>query len=112
MESVAFCNNLPVVATGTINGEIETWDISAQTRRNIFLHEGGISKLLWCPTNPFLLYTAGLDGSVKVWDGRNGNMQASRIGHKDNILDLKFIPNSNLIVTTSEDSTCRIFEIP
>lgn len=111
VESVSFCSNLSLFATGTVNGTIEIWDSSNQLRRHLCHQESGVSKLLWDINNPFILYTAGLDGVLRIYDGRSGEIQSVRNGHRDHILDCSLANHSNFILTSSEDSTCRIFSL-
>jgi WD40 repeat protein len=49
--------------------------------------QDGVVRLLWHPTAP-LIYTASLDGAIRVWDGRTGTCERKFEGHEDNILDM------------------------
>ena len=44
-------------------------------------------KIRWCHSAP-LLYTACLDGVVRLWDARNGSVVSSWEGHNSQLLDL------------------------
>ena len=55
-------------------------------------------KTLWCHSAP-LLYTACLDGVVRLWDARNGSSVHSWEGHTGHLLDLdttKFVEATSL----------------
>lgn len=108
VESVAFCISQPVAATGTVQGSLAVWDIPTQIQREQFQQDSGISKLLWGASSS-LLYTAGLDGVVRLYDGRSGSIERSWYGHKDEILDMVVSKVDNYILTTSQDTTCRLF---
>nr|XP_033198116.1 angio-associated migratory cell protein isoform X1 [Bombus vancouverensis nearcticus]XP_033198117.1 angio-associated migratory cell protein isoform X1 [Bombus vancouverensis nearcticus]XP_033198118.1 angio-associated migratory cell protein isoform X1 [Bombus vancouverensis nearcticus] len=112
VETAAFCKDpaFQVAATGTVNGEIFIWDISKQMLRQKILQESGISKLLW-KGNTTLLFSAGLDGLLRCFDGKDGQRLRSFIGHKADILDLYISENGEKALTTSDDSTARIFDI-
>ncbi|XP_012169711.1 angio-associated migratory cell protein isoform X1 [Bombus affinis] len=112
VETAAFCKNpaFQVAATGTVNGEIFIWDISKQMLRQKIEQESGISKLLW-KGNTTLLFSAGLDGILRCFDGKDGLRLRSFFGHMADILDLYISENGEKALTTSDDSTARIFDI-
>ncbi|KOC66125.1 Angio-associated migratory cell protein [Habropoda laboriosa] len=112
VETAAFCNDpgFQVAATGTVNGEIFIWDISKQILRQKIAQESGISKLLW-KANTSVLLSAGLDGVLRCYDGKNGQCLHSFTGHAADILDLYISENGEKALTTSDDSTARIFDI-
>ena len=47
----------------------------------------GVVKMHWCHSTP-LVYTACLDGVVRLWDARNGSTVRSWEGHSSHLLDL------------------------
>lgn len=49
--------------------------------------ENGISKLLW-KGNTSILFSAGLDGILRCFDGKSGQCLRSFTGHTADILDL------------------------
>lgn len=112
VETVAFCKDphFQVAATGTINGEIFVWDISKQMLRQKLQQEGGISKLLW-KGNTSILFSAGLDGILRCFSAKTGQCLRSFTGHTADILDLYISENEEIALTTSDDSTARIFDI-
>merc|ERR1712137_148071 len=75
---------------------------------------GGVTRLRWHPTLPFV-FTACSDGTVRVWDARNGTIVHTLTGHADmiNAIDCNFVSNSgvSLIVSGSDDNTVRLFEV-
>lgn len=110
VEMVAFCGNqvLPVVASVTVSGCIDLWDLSSLQKRLSFTHEGGVSKMKWDLTETFKLITAGLDGTIKIWDARDGRILETKRPHYESILDFAISP-SGLLVTASDDSSCKVF---
>ncbi|XP_003699960.2 angio-associated migratory cell protein [Megachile rotundata] len=112
VETAAFCKDstFQVAATGTVNGEIFIWDISKQILRQTIEQESGVSKILW-KGNTAILFSTGLDGILRCFDGRNGQCIRSFKGHTADILDLYISENGEKALTTSDDSTARIFDI-
>ncbi|GAB1867227.1 Angio-associated migratory cell protein [Camponotus japonicus] len=115
IETVAFCKDpaFPVAAVGTIeqnsSGKLYIWDTSKQILRHEITQEGGITKIVW--TSASILFTAGLDGTLRCFDARTGCCLKSFSGHKETILDLCISDDEKKVLTVSDDGTARIFDI-
>ena len=78
-----------------------------------------------------LVFTACADGNLRTWDARTGECSSVLTGHTDMILDMRLVdprpregdvaaatPASAgaefpvLIVTASDDKTCKVFRWP
>ncbi|PSN48041.1 Angio-associated migratory cell protein [Blattella germanica] len=93
-------NNLLI--TGDVDGlAVERHKLNLDT---------GITRLTWDKTNP-LVYAGKLDGCVVVYDARSGSVERQILGHSDAIMDLSLSRVSNILLTTSDDSTARVFAI-
>jgi WD40 repeat protein len=57
------------------------------------------------------LYTASVDGIVRVWDGRDGSCVAALTGHTDGVLDIA-ISDGSVVLSASDDKTSRLFRLP
>ncbi|XP_077997578.1 angio-associated migratory cell protein-like [Glandiceps talaboti] len=110
VEAVGFCKSLPLAAVGSLNGVVGVWDVPTQIKRNQCKHDAGIVRLQWDHNNP-LIYTACLDGVVRLWDGRSGQVMSKWIGHMGEILDMAVTRDGNTIVTASGDKTARVFAV-
>ena len=58
----------------------------------------GVVKMCWCHSTP-LVYTACLDGIVRLWDARNASTVCSWEGHSSHLLDLditKFVETTSM----------------
>ncbi|XP_076671458.1 angio-associated migratory cell protein [Andrena cerasifolii] len=112
VETAAFCKDpgFPVAATGTVNGEIFIWDISKKVLRQKIEQESGVSKLVW-KGNTSLLFSAGLDGILRCFDAKTGQCTQTFTGHTADILDLYISENGERALTTSDDTTARVFDI-
>ncbi|XP_076243626.1 angio-associated migratory cell protein [Calliopsis andreniformis] len=112
VEAAAFCKDptFQVAATGTVNGEIFIWDISKQVLRQKIDQESGVYKLVW-KGNTSLLFSAGLDGVLRCFYAKTGQCIRSFTGHSADILDLYISENGEKALTTSDDTTARIFDI-
>ena len=143
VEAVGFASpavNPNWCATGGVDGILKIWDLTNGHCRQICSYgntvaattpegttgttpssssragvgTGGITRLQWHPTLP-LVYTASSDGTIRIWDARNGNLVTALTGHTDMINDLSVqtIENGDkaVVVSGSDDSTVRIFDV-
>ncbi|CAG8549688.1 18588_t:CDS:10 [Gigaspora margarita] len=85
VETVGFCNVLPLSATGSVDNKLNIWDVNTMRLRQTCHHEDAIIKLQWHLDSP-LLTTCSADRTVRLWDGRTGNNEKTWHGHQDSIL--------------------------
>lgn len=92
VEAVSFCPDatMSLVVTGTLQGRVSFWDLVHQAERLSYNQpkDAGIVKMLWHPKHSHLLFTAGLDGAIRLIDARSGTLVRQYTGHTDNILDM------------------------
>ncbi|XP_071148534.1 angio-associated migratory cell protein-like [Mytilus edulis] len=110
VETCGFSKIQNYAATGTLLGTLCIWDVPTQTARNVCPHEAGIVKLKWDAISP-LIYTACLDGVLRLWDSRNGQCVTQWAGHQDAILDFDISSDGNTLISVSEDKTARVFSL-
>lgn len=55
------------------------------------------------------IVTGGLDGVVRLWDGRSGQPLQSWKGHPGRVRSVAFSPDGSLILTGSSDGTARLW---
>ncbi|XP_061707310.1 angio-associated migratory cell protein [Cydia pomonella] len=114
LETVAFAQDpqLGLFALGTLNGEVGIWDTARQMVRHQCTKSDdesivGVTKMIWVKDH---LVTGCLDGAIRVYQGRSGEKVLQLTGHRSEVLDLCFNENENVILTTSDDGTARIFK--
>lgn len=108
VESLGFCNVLPLAAVGYLDGTLSIYDLSTQTLRHKCQHESGIVQLLWEESSP-VVYTCSLDGAVCLWDARSGKLISEYRGHSAEILDFALNKDASIVVTTSGDHQAKVF---
>lgn len=83
VEAMAFADEdeLKLLACGTIQGNVSIWDVSKQAPRAECDYKDpvGVTRLLWAPNYKILCST--LDGSIRIFDGRNGEQKVINTGH-------------------------------
>lgn len=79
VEALAFCpdREFKIVACGTLLGKVSLWDVNRQAVRMECQNDEptGITKVLWAGNHTLLCAT--LDGSIRAFDGRNGERKVS-----------------------------------
>ncbi|XP_063838598.1 angio-associated migratory cell protein [Ostrinia nubilalis] len=114
MEVVTFAKDpqLDYFALGTLNGSVSIWDLTRQMVRHQCSKSSdenvaGVTKMLWIKNH---LVTAGLDGAIIVYEGRSGEKCLELTGHQSELLDMCYNAKQNILLTSSEDGTARIFK--
>uniref|UniRef100_A0A8B9UGM8 Angio-associated migratory cell protein n=1 Tax=Anas zonorhyncha TaxID=75864 RepID=A0A8B9UGM8_9AVES len=108
VESLGFCNVMPLAAVGYLDGTLAIYDLSTQTLRHKCQHESGIVQLLWEESSA-VVYTCSLDGAVRLWDARTGKLISEYRGHSAEILDFAINKDASVVVTTSGDHQAKVF---
>jgi len=62
------------------------------------------------PPEGLLAFSAGADGSVRIWDLHAGEIVGSLAGHTDEVYGLALAPDESRIATGSLDQTVRLWD--
>uniref|UniRef100_A0A3B4TL31 Angio-associated migratory cell protein n=1 Tax=Seriola dumerili TaxID=41447 RepID=A0A3B4TL31_SERDU len=108
VESVGFCNILPLIAVAYLDGTLAIYDLSSQVLRHRCQHEAGIVHLQWEESSS-VVSTCCLDGALRLWDARSGNMVSEYRGHTAEILDFAINREASLAITASGDNQVKVF---
>lgn len=108
VESVGFCNVLPLIAVAYLEGTLAIYDLSTQVMRHRCQHEAGLVHLQWEESSS-VVSTCCLDGALRLWDARSGNMVSEYHGHTAEILDFTVNREASLAVTASGDNQAKVF---
>uniref|UniRef100_A0A182PAX4 Uncharacterized protein n=1 Tax=Anopheles epiroticus TaxID=199890 RepID=A0A182PAX4_9DIPT len=103
---------IKVAASGTLDGKLTIWDAARQTRRVVCEDDDpvGIIKLLWL--KDYIICAGTVDGLIKGWDFRSGAKRFVLEGHKNIIQSIAYDKQRNVILSTSEDGTAKIYDVP
>ncbi|KAJ3304261.1 hypothetical protein HDV03_002998 [Kappamyces sp. JEL0829] len=110
VETIQFCNTLPYVATGGVDGKIHVWDIHANLLRFTCSHEDAVTRVRWSPASAHIV-SSSVDGTLKVWDGRTGELVRTLHGHQNGILDFDIRADGSIALTGSDDGVALCFPI-
>ncbi|CAB3982383.1 Angio-associated migratory cell [Paramuricea clavata] len=108
IEAVRFCSKQPIVATASLSGNLGIWDVTSQRLRHQCQHPAGVTQLHW---EDSLVYTACLDGILRLWDARSGSCEREWHGHTAPILDMAVSRDSSVVVTSSDDATVKRYNL-
>jgi len=108
VESVAFSPCGCFLAAGSVNATLSVWDISLQRIRHTLTGPAGVTKVLW---NGGSVVSACLDGVVRCWDHRSGELVREVTGNGGNILDMVVTQDGRYLLTAGDDCTARVFEM-
>lgn len=113
VESLVFSRSLPILAVGYLEGEIDLWDLNTFTKRDSIKLESGITKLALGNNQDgdLKLYASTIDGQIKLFDLRDLKELNNYTGHKRDVLDFFISKQNNLMLSCSDDSTCKLFQI-
>lgn len=129
VESVGFSSTLAIAAVASQDGYTRLYDGNTGALRTTCtqLHRcrgsdtelssasgsivAAVTCIVWNPTAPAMLATAGSDGSLLLWDARSGKKASTLLGHSQAILEMCFTPSGNAIFTASDDAQCRLFDL-
>uniref|UniRef100_A0A665W7P1 Angio-associated migratory cell protein n=1 Tax=Echeneis naucrates TaxID=173247 RepID=A0A665W7P1_ECHNA len=99
---------LPLIAVAYLDGTLAIYDLSTQVLRHRCQHEAGIVHLQWEDSSS-LVSTCSLDGALRFWDARSGNMVSEYHGHTAEILDFTINREGSLAITASGDNQVKVF---
>ncbi|XP_065808279.1 angio-associated migratory cell protein [Labrus bergylta] len=108
VESVGFCNILPLIALAYLDGTLAIFDLSTQVLRHRCHHEAGIVHLQWEDSSS-VVSTCCLDGVLRLWDARSGGIVSEFRGHAAEVLDFSINREGTVAVTASGDHQAKVF---
>ncbi|XP_054856239.1 WD repeat-containing protein 88 [Eublepharis macularius] len=95
---------------------LKLWDVRTGEFRShgpIILEQGHVGIIGCCifSKDASLLVSGGFDKTVVVWDSTQAYKKISLKGHEHWVTDVAISSNKKLIVTSSKDSTLRLWDI-
>ena len=99
-----------LVASAGMDGNLIVWDLGTFGPRVECQHPEGITCLMAHPTN-HMLVTGALDGVVRCWDSRSGELAMAFRGHVDAVQAMDLSADGFQILTGGEDCCARVFDL-
>lgn len=80
-----------------------------QLVRSFKAHDKPIGRFAWSPDGRQLA-TPSADSTVKIWDGRTGELMRTLSGHTERVICVAWSPRGNTLASGSDDQTARIWD--
>jgi guanine nucleotide-binding protein G(I)/G(S)/G(T) subunit beta-1 len=114
VSSCSFANEKQIITTsGDCSAAL--WDVPARRLISEFTEHSldvNCSAIIGGNGGGQVFATGSCDASIKLWDVRTGTKSIRTfIGHTSDVNSLSFFPDGNAIISGSDDSTCRLFDI-
>ena len=111
VESVGFCDMMPLAASAGMDGKLCVWDLGTLAQRQCCVHMAGVVELKWLKASPMLL-TCTVSRELKLWDGRSGDCLQTLTGHHAAVLclDVAYTSQGIYVVSGSDDKTARLWQ--
>jgi WD40 repeat protein len=107
---------LLALEAGRVEPTPETQDALRRSLRESYVrqalrgHEGSVSSVTFNKTGS-ILATAARDGTIRLWNTRNGEITGILRGHEGPVQSAEFGPGDEFLVTASEDGTARVWRL-
>uniref|UniRef100_A0A2H1VZ39 SFRICE_028441 n=1 Tax=Spodoptera frugiperda TaxID=7108 RepID=A0A2H1VZ39_SPOFR len=113
MSCCLFPNTDRQILTGSGDGTCALWDVeSGQLLQSFQAHAADVMALDLAPSDMGDTFVSGgCDRAVLVWDMRTGQAVQAFDTHDSDVNSVKYHPSGDSLVTGSDDSCCRLFDL-
>jgi WD40 repeat protein len=109
--SVAFSPDGKTLASGSLDGQIELWEVATgKLQATLKGHEDDVQSVAFSPDGKTLA-SASHDGTVKLWDVASGKEQATLSGHHFWVWSVAFSPDGKTLASGSYDRTVKLWDV-
>jgi len=98
------------IVSGSDDCSAKIWDIRARNATATFRTQYPTTAVCFSDQAD-LVYTAGIDNCIKVWDVRKQQILRVMEGHTDTITGLRLSPDGYNLISNSMDDTVRMWDV-
>ncbi|GAA6046211.1 hypothetical protein NBRC10513_002204 [Rhodotorula toruloides] len=109
VNAVAWNADSSVLASGSFDTSVRLWDIKSQNRAPLQILEGARDSITSIRIHDHLICTGSVDGYVRTYDLRMGQMQADFFDQP--VTSLTFTVDAFLLLVSTLDSTHRLLDL-
>lgn len=100
-----------VLAAGDESGTIQVFDVGSRAILKTWKEsKQPVRTVKWHHSEPTSLMSCGDDTTVRIWDLPSEKPEAILRGHTDYVRTGAYLPNSNLLVSGSYDTTIKLWD--
>lgn len=99
-----------ILASGSDDALVRTWDLSIGKLLNTFQHDDGTFALAMTADMKCLV-TAGFSGEINIWDLNDGNHLQRLEGHKHSVHGVAICQDDSMLSSVSSDATVRLWDL-
>lgn len=93
-----------LVVSGSDDCTVNIWDNRTKEAVNTFTTDYQVTSVSFSDAGD-MVYSAGLDNEIKVWDVRKNQLAYTMKGHMDTISGMSLSPDGSNLLTNSMDNT-------
>ena len=108
--ALAYAPDGRVLAAGRQDGTVQLFDTTAGTSRGSLAGFNGQGGVAFSPDGRWLAATA-VNNEVRVWDARTLKIKTTLRGHTAFVTALAFDTDSNVLYSSSEDRTVKVWKV-
>jgi WD40 repeat protein/DNA-binding SARP family transcriptional activator/tRNA A-37 threonylcarbamoyl transferase component Bud32 len=99
------------LVTATSHGPVRFWNIGLTHESLIFdARHPQLAKATFSPDGQYVATTGGDEISAQIWDATYGTELLTLIGHDDQVSDIVYSSDGDLLATASVDGTTRLWD--
>lgn len=109
VEGILISSELGLIITGSISGEVCIWNSTKHFLRNKINIDCAVTVMKLGRNGE--IYVGATNSAIYVCNPMLGTITKVLTGHLDDILDIAIPKQGNCIISSSDDSTVKIFEV-
>ncbi len=113
VDAVAVSPDGKLLLTGSWDNKTRIWDLETKQIIRELPQDGlYVHSAAWSP-NQKIIATGGSDasGRIQLWDAESGRLLSKFNGHTDAVVNVRFSPTGEWLLTCSYDETARIWDL-